>query len=98
MCDRSGCRKAYNDVRPESAIRSALQKVLGADGKQVDLPLPKHGPPRPGDLRSSILDCTRAKVELGWAAGVPLEEGLRRTAAWFVSYRESLAGAGKLQT
>lgn len=82
----------------EGAIRSALQKVLAAEGKQVDLPLPEHGPPRPGDLRSSVLDCTRAKMELGWVAGVPLEEGLRRTAAWFVSHRESLASPGTLQT
>lgn len=80
----------------ERAIRSALQKVLGADGKQVDLPLPKHGPPRPGDLRSSILDCSRARMELGWVAVVSLEEGLRRTAAWFVSHRKLLASTGAL--
>jgi len=80
----------------ESAIRSALREVFAARGRKVDLPLPKHGPPRPGDLRSSVLDCSRARTELGWVAEVSLEEGLRRTAAWFVSDNESPISTGTL--
>ncbi len=47
----------------------------------VDLP-PGFGPPRPGDLRRSLVDCSRARRELGWQARVGLEQGCRRTVEW----------------
>jgi nucleoside-diphosphate-sugar epimerase len=37
-------------------------------------------PPRPGDIRDSWADVSAARRDLGFAARVPLEEGLRRTA------------------
>lgn len=37
---------------------------------------------RPGDLRRSALDCSKAESILKWSARVSLEEGLRHTAAW----------------
>ncbi len=43
----------------------------------------RHGPPRPGEQRRSVLDASRAKARLGWAPVTPLDEGLRRTLAWF---------------
>jgi UDP-glucose 4-epimerase len=39
---------------------------------------------RPGELRRSCLDSSRAQRELGWRATVPIEEGLRRTYAALV--------------
>jgi UDP-glucose 4-epimerase len=36
-----------------------------------------HGPPRPGDIRHSAADVSKARA-LGWEPGFPLEEGLRR--------------------
>jgi UDP-glucose 4-epimerase len=45
---------------------------------------PYHEPPRAGDLLRSVLDSSRARAALGWTPEVPLEEGLRRTWAWFV--------------
>lgn len=44
---------------------------------------PQYGPPRPGDLRSNRLDASKARTELGWTADVDLDEGLRRTVAWY---------------
>lgn len=44
---------------------------------------PRHGPPRPGDLRASVLDHSCARRELGWEPRVTLEEGLARTVAHF---------------
>jgi UDP-glucose 4-epimerase len=44
----------------------------------VDTP-PRHGPPRLGDARRSVLDVSRAASGLGWTASIPLAEGLRRT-------------------
>ncbi len=44
---------------------------------------PQHEPPRPGDLRRSVLDPSRAKRELAWTPEVTLVDGLRRTWDWF---------------
>jgi UDP-glucose 4-epimerase len=38
-------------------------------------------PPRPGDIRHSYADVEAARRDLGFAAAVSLEEGLRRTMA-----------------
>ena len=39
----------------------------------------RAGPARPGDLRESWLDVTRASAALGWRPQVPLAEGIART-------------------
>jgi len=44
---------------------------------------PEYAPPRKGDVRKSILDCSKAKEILGWEPEVSLEEGLRRTVEYF---------------
>jgi UDP-glucose 4-epimerase len=42
--------------------------------------------PRPvGEVLATYLDSSKAKRDLGWEAEVSLEEGLRRTVAWFRS-------------
>ncbi len=43
----------------------------------------RHGPPRPGEQRRSVLDATRAKALLGWMAATPLDAGLAKTLADF---------------
>ena len=40
---------------------------------------PEHAAERPGDVRRIYLDVRRAQRELGWCAGVSLDEGIRRT-------------------
>lgn len=40
-------------------------------------------PARPGELRRSVLDPSRAKSFLGWGPSVALETGLQRTFDWF---------------
>ena len=42
---------------------------------------PRHGPPRPGDVRHVVLDVTRARERLGWTATTGLADGLRQTVA-----------------
>jgi len=39
----------------------------------------RRAPERAGELRRSVLDCSRAAVDLGWRARTGLEEGLART-------------------
>lgn len=55
---------------------SAIQRELGTSIS------PTHTPPRPGDVRASCADPSRAERELGWQAQVSLEDGLRRTIEW----------------
>jgi UDP-glucose 4-epimerase len=38
---------------------------------------PVYEPERPGEVRRSCLDVSRARRELGWEAEVQLEDGLR---------------------
>jgi len=47
------------------------------------LPAPRHGDPRPGDVRRSQADLRRARELLGYHPTVELEDGLRATVAWF---------------
>ena len=54
-----------------------LQKMEG-----VRIPA-KYGPPRGGDVRHSMADTARAAAELGHAPQFTIEEGLRRTLAWY---------------
>jgi UDP-glucose 4-epimerase len=39
---------------------------------------PTHVPPRPGDIRHTLADTTRAQAELGYCASTDLKEGLNR--------------------
>ncbi|MDI3298166.1 MAG: NAD-dependent epimerase/dehydratase family protein [Bacillota bacterium] len=70
-------------------MRQALAEVAGGDA-----PAAVHGPARPGDLRSSLLDPGRIGRRLDWRPQVALEEGLRRTLRWFAARREAIAPAG----
>jgi UDP-glucose 4-epimerase len=49
-------------------------------GESVDV---RHGPPRAGDVRDSQAADHRLRLLFPGATAVPLEEGLRRTVAWF---------------
>ena len=44
---------------------------------------PRHGPPRPGEQRRSVLAARRAQARLGWTPATSLDEGLAKTVAWF---------------
>jgi len=50
--------------------------------ENVSLPA-RYGPARAGDVRDSQADTTAARRDLGHAPQYTLEEGLRRTLAWF---------------
>jgi UDP-glucose 4-epimerase len=42
-----------------------------------------HGEAKPGEQQRSVLGYARAQAILGWQPQVSLQEGLRRTVAWF---------------
>jgi nucleoside-diphosphate-sugar epimerase len=54
-----------------------MNGLVGADLTAI------HAEPRAGDVRDSQADITKAKRLLGYAPGVGLEEGLRRTLDWY---------------
>ncbi|GMV07626.1 MAG: epimerase [Gemmatimonadota bacterium] len=70
-----GCGERISVVRLWEEIRAILGVELDAEA----------GPPRPGDVRDSLADLTRIRQRLGYEVRVPLDEGLRRTAAWLQS-------------
>jgi nucleoside-diphosphate-sugar epimerase len=58
-------------------IWDLLQKI-----ERIALPA-YYGEPRPGDVRDSQADTTAARRDLGHNPQYSLEEGLRRTLAWY---------------
>ena len=56
----------------------AAPAALGGSGLE-------HDAPRPGDVRRLCADSTRAARLLGYVPTVSVEEGLRRTLAWYRS-------------
>jgi UDP-glucose 4-epimerase len=65
----------------------ALNLSTGVETSMLDLTAalgvePELGPGRLGEIARSALDPGAAAARLGWTAGTPLAEGLRRTLAW----------------
>ena len=63
---------------------TSVLELIGALNGAVEfasLAEPEFRPERPGEVRRSCLDVTRARAELGWSAQVGLAEGLRRILA-----------------
>jgi nucleoside-diphosphate-sugar epimerase len=54
-----------------------LEQQLGVSAKVI------HAPPKPGDVRHSLADIERAKTILHYRPKITVEEGLRRTIAWY---------------
>ncbi|MGH2933916.1 MAG: SDR family oxidoreductase [Gaiellaceae bacterium] len=59
---------------------ASVNDVAGAIGRIVGKPVEKRfAPPRPGDIRNSWADVSKAKDALGYEPSVDLEQGMRRT-------------------
>ena len=43
----------------------------------------KHGPPKPGEQKRSVISYKKAEKLLGWKPEVKLEEGLKMTVDFF---------------
>ncbi|MEZ5989668.1 MAG: SDR family oxidoreductase [Planctomycetota bacterium] len=71
--------------------RYSLLRLLEVLEGLVGRPIPRrHAAPRPGDVRHSQADVSRARELLGFATEVGFEEGVRSTLDW---YREQRDGA-----
>lgn len=49
----------------------------------ASVPAPRFAPPRPGDVRHSLADSSRAKARFGFAPQVGFADGLLRTFDWY---------------
>lgn len=59
------------------SLLGELELVLGRPAMAM------HGPARSGDIRHSVLDCHKARQQLGWAPHCSLRAGLEETVEWF---------------
>jgi len=64
-----------------NALFKLIASLIGSDVEPI------YAPPRPGDVRHSLADISKAKALLGLREVVDLREGLERTIAW---YREQM--------
>ncbi len=67
----------------EKNVRRRVEQLLAHTGKKQSLPDPEYGPERVGDLRSNLLDTSRASDVLAWKATHSFDEGLKATVQWF---------------
>ena len=67
----AGERISLND------LLAKLRELTGSDAEA------RHAEARPGDVRHSQADISRARAELGYRPDVSTEEGLRRTVEWY---------------
>jgi len=63
------------------SVRAILEKILGVDG-YADAEI-RYDPTRPSTIPVRLIDNRLAREVLGFEARTPLEEGLRRTVAWY---------------
>jgi len=78
----TGIGTDVNDL--EAMIRAEVSRAAPGLGP---LPPPRHGPARPGDLRSNLVDAALAGRVLGWRPSVPLARGIAQTVEWFAARR-----------
>ena len=74
----------------ETSVLELLGLLWRATGHTGE-PEVEHGETLPVDVQRRVPDVTKIGSRLGWAAAVPLEDGLRRTAHWYLSAQEAPA-------
>jgi nucleoside-diphosphate-sugar epimerase len=73
-------------------VNSLIQKLEGIIGNQVEIiEHPRH----PADLLTSQADVSKAKALLDWVPQISLDEGIKRTVAW---YQKERSWASKIKT
>ena len=71
----------------ETSINELLQLLWRICGQEGAPPV-VHTEALPVDVQRRVPDVGKIRDRLGWTAGVPLEEGLRRTVEWYLAGSE----------
>jgi UDP-glucose 4-epimerase len=77
----------------ETSVRELLELLWRICGQQGAPPV-VHTEALPVDVQRRVPDVSKIRDRLGWTAGVPLEEGLRRTVDWYLAGSESPRPSG----
>jgi dTDP-glucose 4,6-dehydratase len=84
--DQGEAGETYNvGSAVEASIEEIADRVLELTGKPESLKTTV--PDRPGHDRRYLLDSSKIARELGWAAEIGFEEGLRATVEWYAANR-----------
>lgn len=79
-CDGRALNLGTGSSTSVRELAETVRRVLRADTVEI-----AHAPARPGEILHSLADVSRARDALGFTAKVGIEEGLRRTAEWFLN-------------
>lgn len=78
-----GDNRIYNiGTGVETDVNELFRKIVKYTGKSVP---ERHGPAKPGEQKRSVLSSALIEKELGWKPTMPLDEGIRKTVAYFKS-------------
>lgn len=78
---RSGAHGVFNiGTGQETSVNRVADLIRAEVGKDIRC---AHGPANPGEERHSALDNAAAEQALGWKPSIGIEEGIKRTVAWF---------------
>jgi UDP-N-acetylglucosamine/UDP-N-acetylgalactosamine 4-epimerase len=87
----SACGGAYNVAGGRgvtvSNLATAVLEIVGGGEP------PRHEPPRPGDIRHSLADLTRARAKLGYEPAMKLAAGLAASLDYYA--REAAPGSAR---
>jgi len=73
------CNLGCGERHTLNELLELLQRIIGKDVEA------QYGPDRPGDVKHSMADITRARETFGYDPRVSFEDGLRRTVEWYRS-------------
>ncbi len=96
-CSAQGASGAVINVAmgERTSLNELLARLVALTGIDVE---PKFAEARAGDVRDSLADISLAREVLGYEPTVSLDEGLRRTLAWFRADQPSLEPIGRAPT
>lgn len=84
LAGEAGPESAGEVVNVGFGERTTLLELIDIlDGVLGTRTRPEFSPPRPGDVRDSLADVTRAERLIGYRPHVEVREGLARTVEWF---------------
>ncbi len=86
----SACGKAYNiacgATTSLNELYRMIQEQIGGRTSQIR---PEYAPARKGDVRDSLASIAAAKEALGYVPNIDVNEGIRRTTAWYLAQESS---------
>jgi UDP-glucose 4-epimerase len=62
------------------SVNELAKLIMKITGKKIE---PKYKEPRPGDIKHSLADISKAKQKLGYVPKTKMQEGLEETIEWF---------------